>query len=173
MIINQNFIQNIMIREMSESDGERVLEIYKMGIETGNATFETEVPTWNDWDSKHLPHSRFVSAINGKIVGWAALSPVSARSAYIGVAEISIYVDTGFIGKGIGSPLMERVVQSSEEKGIWTLTSSVFPENSATLRLHEKFRFRIIGVREKIARLGGKWRNTILLERRSKNPKFG
>ena len=173
MIPNQNLIQNINIREMVETDGDRVLEIYESGIGTRNATFETEVPAWSDWNSKHLPHSRFVSVINGEIIGWAALSPVSARSVYSGLAEISIYLDTGYTGKGIGSLLMERVIQSSELEGIWTITSSVFPENNATLRLHEKYEFRIIGEREKIACLDGKWRNTILMERRSKNPKFG
>lgn len=162
-----------MIREMTSTDHTRILEIYKWGINTRNATFETEVPSWTDWDSKHLQHSRFVYIENEKVVGWAALSAVSVRQAYKGVAEISIYIDTDFRAKGIGSQLMEMVIQSSEENGIWTLNSSVFPENAATLKLHEKFGFRIIGVKEKVARLDGKWRNTILLERRSKNPKFG
>lgn len=161
-----------MIREMTNQDGNSVLEIYKQGIDTRNATFETEVPLWVDWDNKHLTHSRFVYTENGKVLGWAALSAVSARPSYKGVAEISIYIATDFQGKGIGSQLMEAIIQSSEENGIWTLYSSIFPENTATLKLHEKFGFRIIGVREKIARLDGKWRNTILLERRSKNYKF-
>jgi phosphinothricin acetyltransferase len=154
---------------MTALDSIRVLEIYKMGIETRNATFETEVPSWEDWDNKHLIHSRFVYIENEKVLGWAALSAVSARPAYKGVAEISIYIDTDFRAKGIGSQLMEKVIKSSEENGIWTLNSSVFPENTATLKLHEKFGFRIIGFKEKVARLDGKWRNTILLERRSKN----
>jgi phosphinothricin acetyltransferase len=157
---------------MTTQDSTRVLEIYKMGIETRNATFETEVPSWADWDSKHLPHSRFVFAENQKILGWAALSSVSVRPAYKGVAEISIYIDTDFRSKGIGSQLMEKVIQSSETNGIWTLNSSVFPENIATLRLHEKFGFRVIGLKEKVARLEGSWRNTVLLERRSENPEF-
>jgi phosphinothricin acetyltransferase len=143
-----------------------------MGIETLNATFETEVPSWEDWDSKHLLHSRFVYIENDIVLGWAALSSVSVRQVYKGVAEISIYIDTDFNGKGIGSQLMEKVIQSSEENGIWTLNSSVFPENIATLKLHEKFGFRIIGFKEKVATLDGKWRNTVLLERRSKNQKF-
>jgi phosphinothricin acetyltransferase len=143
-----------------------------MGIETRNATFETEVPSWEDWDSKHLLHSRFVYIENDIVLGWAALSSVSVRQVYKGVAEISIYIDTDFNGKGIGSQLMEKVIQSSEENGIWTLNSSVFPENIATLKLHEKFGFRIIGFKEKVATLDGKWRNTVLLERRSKNQKF-
>lgn len=161
-----------MIRPMTTSDSTRVLKIYKMGIETLNATFETEVPSWEDWDSKHLLHSRFVYIENDIVLGWAALSSVSVRQVYKGVAEISIYIDTDFNGKGIGSQLMEKVIQSSEENGIWTLNSSVFPENIATLKLHEKFGFRIIGFKEKVATLDGKWRNTVLLERRSKNQKF-
>jgi L-amino acid N-acyltransferase YncA len=156
-----------MIREMRHTDSERVLEIYRMGLETRNATFETAVPSWKDWDSKHLLHSRFVSVEDGIVSGWAALSPFSAREVYRGVAEISIYVASGSRRKNIGTGLMEKIISSSEQNGIWTLVSSVFPENVATLRLHEKFGFRIIGKREKIARLDGKWRDTLLLERRS------
>ena len=157
-----------MIREMTGQDSSRVLEIYKMGLDTRNATFETEVPSWTDWDLKHLSHSRFVYVDNEKILGWTALSPVSTRLVYKGIAEISIYIDKDFFGKGIGSLLMDIVIMSSEEQGIWTLYSSIFPENKATLRLNEKFGFRIIGLREKIAKLDDKWRDTILLERRSK-----
>jgi len=161
-----------MIRAMTDQDSPRVLEIYKMGIDTRNATFETEVPSWSDWESKHLPHSRFVYIENEKILGWVAFTAFSARSVYRGVAEISIYIDTNFLEKGIGSELMNKAILSSEEHGIWTIFSGIFPENKASLKLHEKFGFRIIGTREKIARLDGKWRDTILLERRSKNPKF-
>jgi len=155
-----------MIREMLQDDSDRVLEIYRMGLDTRNATFETTVPSWHEWDSKHLIHSRFVSEENGTIVGWAALTPFSAREVYRGVAEVSIYVSTDFRRKKIGSGLMKQIIESSESNGIWTLFSSVFPENEATLKLHLKFGFRIIGKREKIARLDGKWRDTILLERR-------
>jgi L-amino acid N-acyltransferase YncA len=157
-----------MVREMKQSDSQRVLEIYKSGLETRNATFETIDPYWNEWDLKHLKHSRFVYENNDMILGWIALSPVSDRKVYEGVAEVSIYVDINFVCQGIGSALMERTITSSESNGIWTLFSSVFPENKATLRLHEKFGFRIIGTREKIARLNGIWRDTVLLERRSK-----
>src|ERR1035437_215216 len=156
-----------MVREMQQADSQNVLEIYRMGLETRNATFETQVPSWQEWDTKHLPHSRFVFEENGKVTGWAALTPFSAREGYAGVAEVSIYVASGLRGKKIGSNLMEQVIISSELNGIWTLVSSVFPENEATLRLHAKFGFRIIGKRERIARLDGKWRDTILLERRS------
>ncbi len=157
-----------VIREITDQDAPRVLEIYKMGLETRNATFETKVPSWGDWDAKHHAHSRFVFVEDERVLGWIALTPVSARKVYAGVAEISIYVDTDLHGRGIGSKLMEKVILSSEEQGIWTLYSSVFPENKATLSLHEKFGFRIIGRREKIAKLDGHWRDTILLERRSK-----
>jgi L-amino acid N-acyltransferase YncA len=156
-----------MVREMLQSDRERVLEIYRMGLETRNATFETIVPSWNDWDMKHLPHSRYVSVENGFVTGWAALTPFSSREVYRGVAEVSIYVANGFRGKKTGSHLMDQIIISSESNGIWTLVSSVFPENEATLRLHSKFGFRIIGKRIRIAQLEGKWRDTILLERRS------
>lgn len=149
-------------------DSSRVLEIYQMGLDTRNATFETIVPTWNDWDTKHTKHSRFVYLDGENILGWIALSPVSTRKVYEGVAELSIYVDTNFLGKGIGSKLMEKMIESSEKNRIWTLYSSIFPENMATLKLHNKFRFRVIGTRERIAKLDGKWRDTLLLERRSK-----
>jgi L-amino acid N-acyltransferase YncA len=156
-----------MLREMLQADCERVLEIYRMGLETRNATFETNVPTWQQWDSKHLPHSRFVSVENEIVIGWVALTPFSGREVYCGVAEISVYVADGFRGKKIGTDLMEKAIISSEGNGIWTLVSSVFPENEATLKLHAKFGFKVIGRRERIAKLDGKWRDTILLERRS------
>jgi L-amino acid N-acyltransferase YncA len=156
-----------MLRKMLQSDSESVLEIYRMGLETRNATFETVVPSWHDWDMKHLPHSRFVSVENGINTGWAALTSFSSREVYRGVAEVSIYVARGFRGKKTGSQLMDQIIISSELNGIWTLVSSVFPENEATLKLHTKYGFRIIGKRERIAQLDGKWRDTILLERRS------
>ena len=157
-----------MVRAMLESDNVSVLEIYRMGLETRNATFETKVPSWQEWDLKHLTHSRFVSEENGIVNGWAALTLFSTREVYSGVAEVSIYIAGGFRGKKIGSELMENIIISSERNGIWTLVSSVFPENEATLRLHSKFGFRIIGKRERIAQLEGKWRDTILMERRSR-----
>jgi phosphinothricin acetyltransferase len=156
-----------MLRIMLKGDSQNVLEIYRMGLETGNATFETIVPSWQEWDSKHLSHSRFVSEEDGIVTGWAALSPFSSREVYKGVAELSIYVAAGFRGKRTGSGLMEIIIASSERNGIWTLFSSVFPENVATIKLHQKFGFREIGKRERIAKLNGVWRDTILLERRS------
>ncbi len=161
-----------MLTEMTERDSPDVLKIYQMGLETRNATFETTVPSWEIWNSKHHKHSRLVYIENTNVVGWAALSPTSAREVYGGVAEVSIYVHANFKGRGIGSQLMEKLLISSEENGIWSLFSSVFPENSATIKLHEKFGFRVLGYREKIAQLDGKWRNTVLLERRSKKIGF-
>lgn len=156
-----------MIREMQNQDSFDVLRIYGMGLKSGNSTFETTVPTWEEWDSCHISHSRYVFEDSGIVSGWIALSPFSTRSVYSGVAEVSVYVDPGFHGKKIGSDLMEQLIVSSERNGIWTLFSSVFPENEATLKLHQKFGFRVIGRRERIARLNGIWRDTILLERRS------
>ncbi|WP_159023624.1 GNAT family N-acetyltransferase [Formosa sp. L2A11] len=156
-----------MIREMTEADSSRVLDIYKMGLDSRNATFEINVPLWSTWDSKHLEHSRFVWEENNKVLGWVALSPVSSRVMYQGVAEVSVYLDANYLNRGIGSLLMDKVIKSSEDNGIWTLYSSIFPENEGTIKLHEKFKFRLIGRREKIAKLDGLWRDTLLLERRS------
>lgn len=157
-----------MIRELTPNDSTQILEIYKMGLLTRKATFETRVPSWQEWDAKHHQHSRFVFLENNQILGWVALAPTSVRKVYAGVAEVSIYIHTQATGKGIGSQLMEKVITSSENHGIWTLQSSVFPENKATLKLHEKFGFRIIGIREKVAQLNNVWKDTLLLERRSK-----
>jgi len=156
------------IRDMMPSDSERVLGIYRMGILTKNATFETEVPSWEEFDTNHLSHSRFVGENNGIVIGWVALSPVSKRAAYKGVAEVSVYIDTGFAGRGLGSALMDKVIISSEEHGIWTIFSSVFPENQASVKLHEKHGFRMIGKREKISRIDGEWRDTVIFERRTR-----
>jgi L-amino acid N-acyltransferase YncA len=157
----------MMVRDMRQSDSPRVLAIYASGMETRQATFETKVPCWEEWDLRHLKHSRLVYEADGVVLGWAALSRVSERKVYAGVAEASIYVDTACLGRGIGSALMEKLIDSSESNGIWTLSSSVFPENKATIRLHEKYGFRIAGRRERIAMLGSEWRDTLLMERRS------
>lgn len=157
-----------MIREMLDSDGREVLEIYAFGLATRNATFETKVPSWPCWDKNHLRHSRFVRENNGQVVGWVALSPVSGRDVYKGVAEVSIYIAKGYLGKGIGTELMQKVIVSSEAHGIWTLYASLFPENEASVRLHEKCGFKKVGIREKIARLDKVWRDTLIMERRSR-----
>ncbi len=144
-----------------------VLSIYADGLATGQATFNTEVPTWADWDKGHLPHSRLVAVEDETVVGWVALSPVSSRACYGGVAEFSLYISAAHRGRGIGNRLMQELIQESEAQGIWTLQSSTFPENTTSVRLQKKWGFREIGYREKIAQLKGVWRNTILLERRS------
>ncbi len=153
---------------MVPADWEAVKVIYEKGIATCSATFQTSAPaSWEHWDQRHLPHSRFVAIANNKVVGWVALSPTSSRECYKGVCELSIYVDPEFSRKGIGNLLMETLVSSSERNGIWSLYSSTFPENKASIALQKKFGFREIGYRERIAQQNGVWRNTVLLERRS------
>jgi phosphinothricin acetyltransferase len=159
---------NVLIEAMQPADWPDVREIYREGIETGQATFETAVPTWEAWDSGHRPDCRLIALIENQIVGWAALSPVSKRQVYNGVAEVSIYISRSARGQGIGKRLMHELVTSSEKAGVWTLQSSVFPENEASVALHQAFGFRIVGTRERIAQMHGLWRNTVLLERRSK-----
>lgn len=158
-----------MIEPLLPEHWEAVKMIYENGIATGNATFQTAAPaSWSEWDKGHLRHSRFIAVADGKVVGWVALSPTSARECYKGVCELSVYVDNDYRGKGIGNLLMKAVIESSETAGVWTLYSSTFPENKASITLQGKFGFREIGYREKIAQQNGVWRNTVLLERRSK-----
>jgi len=156
-----------MIREMNPSDAKLVLTIYEAGIATRNATFETRVPSWEVWDQKHHPFCRFVYLQDHKVSGWVAISPVSNRDCYRGVAEISIYVDTHSLGRGIGSALMAHVIPESEKHGIWSLYASMFPENMMSQKLHLRYGFREVGVRKKIAQLDGIWRDTLIMERRS------
>lgn len=156
-----------MIRNLRNSDAESVLEIYRQGLDTGEASFETEAPDWQSWQEKYLPHSRLVWKQDGQLRGWAALAPVSARDCYRGVAEVSVYVATDFVGQGIGNKLMAALIEESERNGIWSLYSSIFPENQATLKLHLRHGFREVGIRERIAQRDGRWRNTLILERRS------
>ena len=157
-----------MIRKLQNSDSEAVLKIYQQGLDTGEASFEIEAPDWDAWLTKYLRHSRLVWEQDGKVRAWAALAPVSLRDCYRGVAEVSIYVANGSLGQGIGSELMARLVEESERNGIWSLYSSIFPENQATLKLHLRHGFREVGIRERIAQRDGRWRNTLILERRSK-----
>ncbi len=145
----------------------QVAAIYREGIADGDATFEVQIPTWEAWDAGHLPHSRLVAWQSGKIAGWAALSPVSKRPVYRGVAEVSVYVRTAVQGQGIGTALLEALVAASEAAGVWTLQAGIFPENGASLNLHSKLGFRVVGRREKIGQQGGVWRDVILMERRS------
>lgn len=156
------------IKAMQPEDWDAIKDIYEKGIATGNATFQTSAPSsWDMWNQGHLPHSRFVAITNNKVVAWTALSPTSKRECYKGVCELSIYVDPVFGGKGIGNLLMQTLISSSEENGVWSLYSSTFPENKASIGLQKEFGFREIGYREKIAQQNGVWRDTLLLERRS------
>lgn len=144
-----------------------VQRIYQEGIETGNATFETQVLEWDAWDSKTRPQPRLVAHLDDQVVGWAALSSVSARAVYAGVCEVSVYVATAVRGQGVGKKLLQALVHASEEMGIWTLQASIFPENQASIAIHEQCGFRVLGRREKIAQHRGRWRDTVLMERRS------
>lgn len=158
----------IDIVELTQNHWDEVVEIFNEGIQTKNATFRTQVPSWEEWNISHHQYSRFVASYKGRVVGWCALTPVSKRIEYKGVAEVSIYVKLDLVGKKIGSFLMDSLIKSSERNGIWSLYSSLFPENIASERLHIKFGFRKIGYREKVAQLDGEWRDTVLYERRSK-----
>jgi len=157
----------ITFKAMTANDWESVAEIYKQGIETGNATFQQEIPTWNDWDNGHIKSCRIIACIENEIVGWAALSSVSTRKVYAGIAEVSVYVSNKYQGCGIGYKLLARTITESENENFWTLQAGIFPENYASLHIHKKLNFREIGYRERIGKMDGIWRNTVLLERRS------
>ncbi|QLG44866.1 GNAT family N-acetyltransferase [Costertonia aggregata] len=157
------------IRSMTKGDWSKIAEIYKEGILTGFATFETTVPTFADWDSAHMNSCRLVATDeNQKVVGWAALSPVSSRCVYGGVAEVSVYVAKNSRGKSIGKLLMQQLISESEKEGLWTLQSGIFPENEGSILLHKKMGFRYIGKRERVGKLHGEWKDNLLFERRSK-----
>ena len=156
-----------MIRNLQISDAEAVLNIYRQGLDTGEASFESEPPDWQTWQAKYHRFCRLVWEQDGTVQAWAALAPVSARDCYRGVAEVSIYVATRLHGQGIGGKLMAGLIEESENNGIWSLVSSIFPENQATLKLHLQHGFREVGIRERIAQRDGHWRDTLILERRS------
>ena len=156
-----------MIRNLHTSDAAAVLDIYLQGLDSGEASFETEAPDWATWQSKYHPFCRLVWEQDGQVQGWATLAPMSVRECYHGVAEVSVYVATDCVGQGIGSKLMAALVEESENNGIWSLYSSIFPENQATLKLHLRHGFRQVGIREHIAQQHGRWRDTLILERRS------
>jgi L-amino acid N-acyltransferase YncA len=141
--------------------------IYADGISTRDATFETDVPAWQAWDAAHLPDHRFVALEGGRVVGWVAVSRVSDRCVYGGVVENSVYVDAGARGRGVGRRLLEALVESTERAGIWTIQTGIFPENAASVAVHERVGFRVVGRRERLGRLDGAWRDVLLLERRS------
>ena len=153
---------------MTPDDGEAVRAIYREGIVTGNATFEIDAPEWETWDRGRRNDCRLVARSEGHVVGWAALSPVSSRPAYAGVAEVSLYVAASARGRGVGTALMTALIEASERAGLWTLQGSIFPENAASLALVQGCGFRVVGVREKIGCLDGVWRDTFLVERRSR-----
>lgn len=157
---------------MSPDDWEQVRSIYQEGIETGNATFESRTPDWDAWDTGHLPDCRLSAKFGDEVLGWAALSPVSTRRVFSGVAEVSIYLREKHRGQGIGGALLSALVRSTEEHGLWTLQAKIFPENKASIKLHRQFGFREVGRRERMAKMSngpfaGKWRDVVLMERRS------
>ena len=155
------------IRPMTPADWDAVARIYKEGIDTKLATFETEVPAWEKWDSSRLQECRLVVENNGEVIGWAALSPVSSRYVYHGVMDIGIYISTNARGQGIGKMLLNRLIAESEQCGIWTLQAGIFSHNHASIALHSACGLRIVGTREKIGQLDGVWYDTVLMERRS------
>ncbi|MFN0152806.1 MAG: N-acetyltransferase family protein [Gaiella sp.] len=157
----------VTIADLRPEHWPEVARIYREGIETRLATFETEVPTWERWDATHLPEQRFVAERDGSVVGWAALSAVSDRCVYGGVAEASVYVAAAARRGGVGRALLGRLVASSEGAGIWTIQAGIFPENEGSLRVHELAGFRIVGRRARLGQLHGVWRDVLLLERRS------
>jgi L-amino acid N-acyltransferase YncA len=155
------------ISAMRPEDWPAVRDIYGEGLATGNATFETELPDWEKWDSGHRRDCRLVAREETGVLGWAALSQVSARRVYSGVAEVSVYVAAAARGRGVGKSLLQALVKESEQSGVWTLQAGIFPENVASLALHKSLGFREVGVRQRIGKLGDRWRDVLLLERRS------
>ncbi len=159
---------DFVIEEMGAGDWEQVRAIYLEGIATGHATFATGAPSWESWDSSHLPCGRLVARSGAEVKGWAALSAVSSRCVYAGVAEVSVYVGERHRGQRVGQALLEALVRAAEENGIWTLQAGIFPENMSSVALHLKCGFREVGRRARIGKMNGVWRDTLLLERRSK-----
>jgi L-amino acid N-acyltransferase YncA len=155
----------LLIRDLRPDDWAEVAAIYRDGIRRGMATFETEVPEWDAWHEAHP--LRVVAEVDERVIGWAAAAPVSSRWAYRGVAESSVYVARDRHGSGVGSTVMEALIAKSERAGFWTLQTSIFPENEASLKLHRRVGFRVVGVRKSIGKRDGLWRDTVLMERRS------
>ncbi|MGH3321637.1 MAG: GNAT family N-acetyltransferase [Streptosporangiaceae bacterium] len=161
--------REVAIVPMTQAYAEEVLAIYQAGLDTGDASFETTAPDWETWDATHLPHHRLVAVEqgHGRVVGWVAVASVSARRVYAGVVEHSLYVHPRARGRGVGSALLKGLIHSTEEAGLWTIETGIFPENIASVALHRAHGFRIVGIRERIARHRGRWRDVLLLERRS------
>ena len=157
----------VLVRPMTEADAGAVLEIYQAGMDGGNASFDMTAPTWDAFDRGRLPTHRYVAEVDGAVQGWIAVSPTSSRECYAGVVELSVYIAPSAQGRGIGVLLMDALITSTEQAGIWTIQAGIFPENVASLRLHERAGFRVVGVRERIGRHYGRWRDVIVLERRS------
>jgi phosphinothricin acetyltransferase len=157
----------VAIDAMKEQDWPAVSEIYGEGIATGNATFEKSIPDWQKWDASHLRTCRLVARSGHEVLGWAALTPVSGRYVYAGVAEISVYVAKRAQGRQIGTKLLRTLVEASEREGIWTLQAGIFPENIASIELHKRCGFSIVGTRKQLGRMDGHWRDVTLMERRS------
>ncbi|MDZ4859140.1 MAG: GNAT family N-acetyltransferase [Candidatus Hydrogenedentes bacterium] len=155
------------IGEMYPSDWDAVRAVYVEGIDTGNATIETQPPDWEVWNKRHLHHCRFVARAADAIIGWVALSHISSRAAYNGVTELSVYVAERARAQGVGTALLEAVISASENHGIWTIQAGIFPENTPSLALHKKLGFREIGTRQRLGKLNDEWRDVVLLERRS------
>jgi L-amino acid N-acyltransferase YncA len=165
--MSRRIYARIELSPMKASDWPAVREVYLAGIASGNATFETTTPSWDQWDAAHLTFGRLVASGDGKMKGWAALSRVSPREAYAGVVDVSIYVAADARGQGYGHALLEALIVEAESNGIWMLQAGIFPENLASIKLHQRCGFRQVGSRERIAKLNGIWRNTVLMERRS------
>ena len=162
-------MDTLIIRKMEKKDLKEVLKIYKEGIETGMATFETIVPSEQVWDERHHATLRFVAEEHNRVVGWIAISPVSTRSVYSGVGEVSVYISSDYKGNGIASKLFKVLIEESEKAGFWTLQSSIFAINASSIQLHKKMGFRVVGTREKIAQLHGQWHDTVIMEKRTAN----
>jgi phosphinothricin acetyltransferase len=158
---------SFLIDAMRPEDWEEVRRIYVEGIATENATFETSAPSWELWDASHRAEPRLVARDGQKLLGWASLSRISERCVYAGVAEVSIYVAESARGRGVGRKLLEALVDRSEASGLWTLQAGIFPENEASIALHKRCGFRVVGTRERLGQLAGRWRDVMLLERRS------
>ncbi len=158
----------MFIRKFAQTDYPFVKIIYQQGIDTGNATFQVTAKNWDEWNDSMLEHSRIVAVENDNILGWAALSPISSREVYSGVAEVSVYVSVSAQGKGIGQKLLSHLIVESERNNIWMLQAAIFPENISSIKLHENNNFRQLGVREKLGKMNEVWRDVVLMERRSK-----
>ncbi len=160
-------MDNCIIRNFDVSDFESVRRIYQEGIDSKNATFQSETKDWDDWNASYHTDCRLVAVHDNEVIGWGAISPVSSRCVYSGVAEVSVYIGEQFKGYGIGQLILAQMINLSESIGVWTLQSGIFPENIASIKIHEKNDFRIVGIRKKIGKMDQHWRDVVLMERRS------